>query len=113
MFKLNEKYNVISSILKCDYMRCSPSESSTINTLICQIYIKIPREDSVISLLNSHLDLSFDVLLADGNNRFAYDNNIRLVNLGPNDLFGKYILTQASGKHLKDISHAHIVSLLY
>ena len=40
-------------------------------------------------------------------------NNIRLVNLGPIALFSNYKLTTSSGKHLENIDHAHIVSLMY
>ena len=112
MFKLNEKYEINREILKCDYIRYSPSEISTINTANSQVYINIPREDSVISLLNSYLELNFDVLHAATNNRYADGNDIRLVNLGPIGLFN-YKLTTASGKHLENIDHAHIVSLMY
>ena len=68
MFKLNEKYEVDRKILKCDYIRYSPSEISTINTANSQKYINKPREDSLISLLKSYLDLNFDVLYAATNN---------------------------------------------
>ena len=112
MFKLNEKYKINRDILKCDYIRYSPSEISTINIANSQIYINIPREDSVISLLNSYLDLNFDVLHAATNNRYVDGNDIRLVNFGPVALFSSYKLTTSSGKHLEDISHAHIVSLM-
>ena len=77
------------------------------------MYINIPREDSVISLLNSYLELNFDVIQAATNNRYTNDNEIRLVNLGPIALFSNYKLTTSSGKHLEEISHAHIVSLMY
>ena len=113
MFNLCDKYEVIRRILKCDYIRYSPSEISTINTANSQIYINIPREDSVISLLNSYLDLNFDVLRADNNNRYADNSEFRLVNFRLVALFSNYKLTTSSGKHLEDISHAHIVSLLY
>ena len=113
MFKLSEKYSVNRDILKCDYIRYSPSEKSTINTANSQVYVNIPREDSVISLLNSYLELNFDVLHAGTNNRYADGNNIRLVNLGPIALFSNYKLTTSSGKHLENIDHAHIVSLMY
>ena len=113
MFKLSEKYDINRDILKCDYVRYSPSEISTINTANSQIYINIPREDSVISLLNSYLELNFDVLQAATNNRYADGNDIRLVNLGPIGLFSNYRLTTSSGKHLENIDHAHIVSLMY
>ena len=49
--------------------------------------MNIPREDSVISLLNSYLELNFDVLLAASGNRYADGDNIRLVNLGPTSFF--------------------------
>ena len=113
MFKLNEKYEIDRKFLKCVYIRYSPSEISTINTPNSQIYINIPREDSVISLLNSYLELSFDVLQAATGNRYADVNDIRLVNLGPIALFSNYKLTTSSGKHLEEISHAHIASLMY
>ena len=113
MFKLNENYEVDRKILKCDYIRYSPAEISTINTANSQIYINIPREDSVISLLNSYIKLNFDVLRVDNSNRYVDVNDIRLVNLGPIALFSNYKLTTSSGKHLEEISHAHIVSLMY
>ena len=113
MFKPSENYEIDRRILKCDYIRYSPSEISTINTPNSQVNINIPREDSVISLLNSYLELNFDVIQAATNNRYTNDNDIRLVNLGPIALLSNYQLTTSSGKHLEEISHAHIVSLLY
>ena len=113
MFKLIENYEIDRRILKCDYIRYSPAEISTKNIANSQIYINIPREDSVISLLNSYLELSFDVLHAADNNRYVDANDIRLVNLGPIALFSNYKLTTSSGKHLEESSHAHIVSLMY
>ena len=62
MFKLNEKYEVDRKFLKCDYIRYSAAETSTINTPNSQIYLNIPREDSDISLLNSNLDLNLEVV---------------------------------------------------
>ena len=114
MFKLSENYSVNRDILKCDDIRYSPSEISTINTANSQVYINIPREDSVISLLNSYLELNFDVLhAAAANNRYVDGNDIRLVNMGPIALFSYYKLTTSSGKHLENFDHAHIVSLMY
>ena len=129
MFKLSENYEINRDILKCDIrqsenyeingvilkcdIRHSSSEINIINTAISQIYINIPREDSVISLLKSYLDLNFDILHAATNNRYVDGNDIRLVNLGPIALFSKYKSTALSGKHLDDISHAHIVSLMF
>ena len=98
MFKLNENYEVDRRILKCDYIRYSPAETSTINTHNSQIYINIPREDSVIRLLNSYLDLDFEVVKRVDNSRYANGNDIRLVNLGPTALFSNFKLKTSSGK---------------
>ena len=113
MFKLSEKHSINRDITKCDYIRYSPSEISTINTANSQVYINIPTEDSVISLLNSYLELNFDVLHAATNNRYVDGNDISLVNLGSIGLFSNYKLTTSSGKHLENIDHSHIVSLMY
>ena len=99
--------------MKCDYIRYAPAETSTINTPNSQIYINIPREDSVISLLNSYLDLNFEVIKKADDSRYANGSDIKLVNLGPIALFSSFKLTTSSGKHLEDISHAHLVSLMY
>ena len=113
MFKLSETYSINRDILKCDYIRYSPSEISTLNTANSQVYINIPREDSVTSLLNSYLELNFDVLHAAANNRYVDDNDVRLMNLGPIALFINYKLTTSSGKHLENIDHAHLICLMY
>ena len=64
-------------------------------------------------MLNSYLELNFDVLQAATGIRYADVNDIRLVNLGPIVLFSTYKLTTSSGKHLEEISRAHKVSLIY
>ena len=87
MFKLNEKNEINRIVSKYDYIRYSPSEMEILNTADSRMYIKIPREDSVISLLNSHSDVNFDVIYAATINRYADKNDIRLVNLGPIALF--------------------------
>ena len=113
MFTLNEKYEINRNILKCDYIRYRPSENSTIKTANSQIHNKIPREDSVVALLNSYLELIFDVLQAATNNRYADVNDIRLVNLGPIALFSKYNLTASSWKQLENFEHGHIACLMH
>ena len=113
MFKLNEKFEVKRNILKCDFIRFSPAEISTINTANSKIYNIILREFSVIFLLKSYIELDFVVLHTASGNRYADGNEIRLVNLGSIALFSYCKLTTSSGKHIKDISYAHIVSLMF
>ena len=38
---------------------------------------------------------------------------MKLVNLGPIALFSRMKMTKSCGKHLEDINHADIVSLMY
>ena len=113
MFNLNENYEVDRRILKCDYFRYSPAETSTIFTPNSQICFIIPRENFVISLLNSYLDLNFEVIKKADNSRYGNGNDIRLLTFGAIALFSNFKLTTSSGKHLEDISHAHLVSLMY
>ena len=113
MFKLNEKYEVNRNILKCDNLRYSPSGKTTSNTAKSQKNINIPREVSVIFLLNSFFDLNFDVVHAATKNRYANGDDIRLNILGPIGSFGNYKLATSSEKHLEDINHTHVASLIY
>ena len=92
MFKLSERYEINRNILKCDFIRYSPSEVSTIKTANSQLYINIPREDSVISLLNSCIELNFDVLQATTGKRYVNIDKLQLVNLGPIASFSIYKL---------------------
>ena len=64
-------------------------------------------------MLNTYLDINSDVVHAATNKKYADKNDIRLVNLGPIAFFRNYKLTTSLGKHLEDISHAHIVSFMY
>ena len=53
------------------------------NTGNTEMYINIPREDSVISLLNCYLDKNLDIFhAANPDNRYVDNDKIRLVNLG-------------------------------
>ena len=113
MFKLNENYEVGRRILRIVYFRYSPSKTSMINTPNSQIYINIPKEESVISLLNSYLDKNFEIIKRDDNSRNANGKDIRLVNLTPISLFSDVKLTSSSGKLLEGFNHARITSLMY
>ena len=64
-------------------------------------------------MLNSIFDLYFDVVHATTNNRYVDGKDIKLIFLVHISIFNDYILTSSSGKHLEDISHAPIASLIY
>ena len=56
MFQLNENCEIGQRLLKCEYLRFSPAETSTTKTPNSKIDIKKPRKDSVIPLLNRYLE---------------------------------------------------------
>ena len=109
MFKLSEKHEVDRRNLKCDYKRYTPSEPSTIDTAKSQMFINIPEEGTVLSMLNGYLHVLYS---ANPDNRYADDVDIQKVSLGPIALVSNYKLTTGSGKHLENFSHAHLVSLM-
>ena len=113
MFELSKKYQIDRRILKCDYIRYSPSEKSTINTHDSQKYNVVHRDNSVISLLTSYLELNFHILQAANDNRYVDVDDVRLINLAAIALFGENKLTTSSGNHLESTDHAHIVPLMY
>ena len=83
MFKLNENYDVDRRILKCDFIRHSPAETSTLNTPNSQINVNLPSDDSVISSLYSYLDLNIEIIRTSENSRYANGNDKQLFYIGP------------------------------
>ena len=63
-------------------------------------------------MLDSYLESNFDVLPAATGNRYADNSDLGMVKLGPIALYSNSKLTTSKGKHLKDITLAHNVSLL-
>ena len=113
MFKQNENYEVDNKILKCDYIRHWPAETSKLSTSNSQIDINIPREVSLISLLDSYLQIIFEVIKKADNSGYGDGNDKTLVNLGRIALFRFFKLTTSSGMHLAEFTQAHIVFLMY
>ena len=64
-------------------------------------------------MLNSNLDLNFDVIEKTVNSRYVNCIDTRLVKTGPVALFCNFKLTKSSGNHLEDFNHGHLVSLFY
>ena len=63
-------------------------------------------------MLNSYLGSNFEFIKKADISRYLNGNDIRLLNLGPIAFFSKFKLTTSSGNHLKDLSHALIVSCI-
>ena len=64
-------------------------------------------------MFKNYLNLNIEVIKKADNSRYANGNDIRLINLGAIAIFSNIKLTTSSGKHLEDVSHAHVVSLMY
>ena len=64
-------------------------------------------------MINSSLDLNFDVIHAATNDRYGDGCEKSLVSLGPIAPFSNSNITTSRRKHLEDFSHTLIVSLLY
>ena len=61
MLKVNEKSEVDRRNKKCNFTRYSFEELCTVFSNNSQVYINIPREDSVTSLINSYLELNLKI----------------------------------------------------
>ena len=64
-------------------------------------------------MLKSYIDLKNHVVQVASSNRYADGKDMRLVNLDSIAIFSSCYLTTSTGKHLADISHVHIVSLMF
>ena len=114
MFSLSQNYAFDRPILKCDYIRYTPPSLNLVIGENDQIFIDIPTEDSAISLKDSYLELDFNVTeRAGAHARYADDNHIILVNLGPIAVKIKYRLTSSSGKEKEEIDNARVICLMH
>ena len=75
------------------------------------MYINIPSEDSVFPLLNSYIELKFEVIKITDNSIYANGDDIKLFKLGPIAICSNF--KTSSSQHLEVFDHAHIVSLMY
>ena len=90
MFNFSQKYAVDGPIPKCDYIRYTPTSLNLVIGENNHFFIDSPREDTIISLQDSYLELDFSVThRAAAHARYANGDHIRLVNLGTIALFNK------------------------
>ena len=92
-FKLKEKYGLERGILQSDKIRYSLTEAKAINTLDIGIYKNRPKEDSVISLMNSFPDLNCENIRTADNSIHENGKGFKKVTLGSIVLFGIFKLT--------------------
>ena len=64
-------------------------------------------------MILSYLNLNYEVIKKANNSRHGDGNDIKLVKLGPIVLFSNYKLKMSPGRSSQDISHEHIVPLLF
>ena len=103
IFRRHEGYEVDGSILECDYVRQTPPTLNFKSNQNQQNDIHIPREDSVISLKDSYLELDFNAkqsIIKD----YANGTGLSLINLRPIASFREIKVTTIGGKYSKIIS---------
>ena len=64
-------------------------------------------------MLNSYLDINFEVIIKTDKSRYANGDDKKLVNLETIALLSNFKLTTSPGKHLEDNRYAHIIFLMY
>ena len=64
-------------------------------------------------MFNCYLYLNFEVIKKTDSSRYGNGDDKRLVNLGLLVLVSIFRLSTSGGKHLEDVSHGYIVSLMY
>ena len=111
MFKINERYDRVRSVFKCDYFCCTPPSFKTLNDTHSQIFNDNSKEDGVISMKGSHIELNFQATHLN-DNRLADRTRITLINLRPLGSNSEFKRTTSSGGRLEEIDLAHIVSLI-
>ena len=114
MFNITRKLTVDRLISEYVCNRYTPPSLNLVIEEKIQIFIDIPREDSVIPLKVNYLDIYGNLnLTAGADNRFLDGDNIRLVNQAPLALFNKYRLTSSSGRELQEVDNAHVFRLMH
>ena len=114
MNTLSQKHDVDRPFLKCENIGNTPPSLNLVMGENYQFFSDIPREDSVIPLRDSYLELYFNGTHRTG--AHAHYENIdhkRLENLGPIALFSKYGLISSSGKEIEKIDNAHVICLMH
>ena len=82
------------------------------NTINTNINIILNREENLLNLHDSHLEIEF-VVSDDAGDVFTNDDNIRLVKYGMMALFSSVKLETSGGKAIKYIDHCHPNLLMY
>ena len=90
-----ERYEKDRSILKCEYIRCSPPTLNNVKNPIQQSLIDIPKEDSVQGLKVGYFEKKFDAKEITGDN-CANNSDICWGNLGPIASFSELKFTTIS-----------------
>ena len=86
MFAWKNEYALDKPIHKIDFIKNSTDSLAKVNNNNSNIFISLPREDAYICLQNSYIGVEFEVLKKD-NTRYADNNQICSVNIGPLALF--------------------------
>ena len=111
-FNLDTTYDYNKDIHKKKIIKYKPNNLATMNTINTNINIILNREENLLNLHDSYLEIEF-VVSDDAGGVFADDANIRLVNYGMIALFSSIKLETSGGRTIEYIDHCHPNLLMY
>jgi hypothetical protein len=101
MFMIDRTEQLDRSIIKKDFIRYAPSTLTQINSPNAIIRIDVPREDTIINLDDSYLELELQVVKNADDTVYADNDAVSLVNFGHVGIFTEMTLTTSDKKHRK------------
>ena len=111
-FNLDTTYGYNNDIHKSKIIKYTSNNLATMNTVNTNINIILNREENLLNLRDSYLEIEF-VVSNDAGGVFANDANIRLVNYGMMALFSSIELETSGGRTIEYIDHCHPNLLMY
>ena len=111
-FNLDTTYSYNNDIHKSKIIKYKPNNLATMNTINTNINIILNREENLLNLRDSCLEIEF-VVSDDAGGVFANDANIRLVTYGIMALFSSVKLETSGGRTFEYIDHCHPYLLMY
>ena len=93
-------------------MKYKPNNLAMMNTVFTKINIILKREENLLKIRDSYLEIEF-VVSDNAGGLFAIYGNIRLVNYGMMALFSSVEIETSSGRTIEYIDHSHPNLLMY
>ena len=111
-FNLDTTYGYYNDIHKSKIIKYTPNNLAAIKTANTNINIILNREENLLNIHDSYLEIEF-VVSNNAGGVFANDANIRLVNYDMMAIFSSVKLVTSCGRKIKYIDPCHPNLLMY